>query len=385
VKARAIDIRSISAADEKAWRALAERAVEPNPLYEPDCLIPAARHQSFGAEITLLVAEEADRFHACVPIRHVKRWHKFPYKIVTTQVRRMIYQGTPLVAADRGIEACATLLEGLMEQRRAGRSRVFALQEITGGGPVDAFFRAASAELGLAQYEFESFERGLLRRRDSFPYDDLHSTRTLSDMRRKHRRLADAVGAEPVVVDRGSDSAAVDDYIALESSGYKAEIGVALTTVEGETAFFRDMCARFGAAGRLNLIALEGDGQTLAMNVWIRGGAGIFMIKWSFDEKYARYSPGLQLHMDSVEHFHVGTDAEWIDSCTYNGNDVLMRLLPDRRTITSYFIMLEPGWKSWPDRLAMQSFIALRPWHKRFYERRHGEAARGAAAAHNDR
>src|SRR5205823_14406944 len=68
-----------------------------------------------------------------------------------------------------------------------------------------------------------------------------------------------------------------------------ADIGVALTTVEGETAFFREMCERFGAAGRLHLVALEGGGQTLAMNVWIRGGAGIFMIKWSFDEKYSQY------------------------------------------------------------------------------------------------
>jgi hypothetical protein len=385
MKGRVIDIRSISTADERAWRALAERAVEPNPLYEPDCLIPAARHQTFGAEIALLVAEEGDRFHACVPIRRVKRWHKLPYPIVTTQVRRMIYQGTPLVDPDRGIEACRALLEGLVEQRRAGRSRVFALQEITGGGAVDAFFRAASDELGLPMLEFESFERGLLRRRDSFPYDDLHSARTLRDMRRKHRRLADAIGGEPTVVDRGGEPDAVDDYIALESSGYKAEIGVALTTVEGETAFFREMCERFAAAGRLNLIALEGGGQTLAMNVWIRGGAGIFMIKWSFDEKYSRFSPGLQLHMDSVEHFHDGTDAQWIDSCTFNGNDVLLRLLPDRRRITSYFIVLEPGWKGWADRLAMQSFIALRPWHKRLYERRHGEAAHGAAAAHADR
>jgi hypothetical protein len=151
VKGRVINVRSISRADEDAWRALAARAVEPNPLYEPDCLIPAARHQTFGAEIAIVVAEEDNRFHALVPIRHVKRWHKLPYPIVTTQVRRMIYQGTPLVDADRGIEACSAVLDALVGERRAGRSRVFALQEITGGGAVDAFFRAAAAERGLWQ------------------------------------------------------------------------------------------------------------------------------------------------------------------------------------------------------------------------------------------
>ena len=44
--------------EEAAWRDLAARAAEANPLYEPDCVIPAARHQSFGEEIEVVVAEE---------------------------------------------------------------------------------------------------------------------------------------------------------------------------------------------------------------------------------------------------------------------------------------------------------------------------------------
>ena len=68
MKGRVISVRSISAADEAAWRALADRAIEPNPLYEPDCLIPAARHQTFGAEIGLAIAEETGAgTRACRP------------------------------------------------------------------------------------------------------------------------------------------------------------------------------------------------------------------------------------------------------------------------------------------------------------------------------
>ena len=73
VRGRILDVAHLSPSDEEAWRDLAQRAVEPNPFYEPDCLIPAARYQSFGAEIQLVVAEDGGRFYGVLPIRHVSR------------------------------------------------------------------------------------------------------------------------------------------------------------------------------------------------------------------------------------------------------------------------------------------------------------------------
>ena len=143
VRGRILDVAHLSPPDEAAWRDLAQRAVEPNPFYEPDCLIPAARHQTFGAEIQLVVAEDGDRFYGVLPIRHVSRWHKLRYPIVTTQVRRMIYQGTPLIDAERGIEAARALLEALVQERGAGKSRVLALQELTDGVVAEIFRDAA--------------------------------------------------------------------------------------------------------------------------------------------------------------------------------------------------------------------------------------------------
>ena len=161
MQGRILDVRNLSQADEKSWRDLASRAVEPNPFFEPDCIIPAAEHQTFGHEIQLVVAGYDDRFYACMPIRHVTRWRKLPYRIVTSQVRRMTYLGTPLVDPDQGAEAVAAMLSVLAEQRRAGGSRVLALQELT-DGTVAALFRAAASEAGLSLVVFESFERGFL-------------------------------------------------------------------------------------------------------------------------------------------------------------------------------------------------------------------------------
>src|SRR5579862_9657341 len=101
MKAREVAIASISGPDLRQWEDLAARAVEPNPFLEPTCLIAAARHQTYGDELRLVVAEENGRMYGCFPARAVREWNGFRYPITTSQARRMTYLGTPLLDASR--------------------------------------------------------------------------------------------------------------------------------------------------------------------------------------------------------------------------------------------------------------------------------------------
>ena len=86
------------------WKDLAERAAEPNPFYEADCAIPGVAPLPHWGRQNLAVAEHDGRFlPGCVPSWAVHRW-KFPYPVVTTQVRRMGYLGTPLLGILTGNE-----------------------------------------------------------------------------------------------------------------------------------------------------------------------------------------------------------------------------------------------------------------------------------------
>lgn len=365
---RFITVRALSASDERSWRELGERAIEPNPFYEPDCVIPAALHQSHGAEIGLVVAEDKGRFMACMPFRCTSRW-KMRYPIVTMQVRRMNYLGTPLVDASCGAAPIVALLEGLAHQRRLHRGRILVIEALRGDGPVFELLYSAADQLSFPVSEFDSYKRGLLRRRPDASYERIHSSKTRYNLRRQHRQLAEYCGgSQPVVVDRTSDPSAIADYIALEAAGYKDRTGVAMTTVPGEPEYFTDMCKRFSAAGRLNILALQAGGKTIAMEIWVRGGEGLFLIKISYDEDFARFGPGVLLQTSSLQTFHDRTDADWIDTCTSEGNDILLRLYPDRRKIAALFVVLG---HSAVDRAAIRAFMAARPVHKQFYQWRH--------------
>jgi CelD/BcsL family acetyltransferase involved in cellulose biosynthesis len=360
---RIINVRNISASDEKSWQDLADRAVEPNPFYEPGCLIPAAIHQSFGHEIQLVVAEDDGRFHACLPIRRVSRWRKLPYPMVTTQVRRMTYLGTPLVDPEHGTDAVAVVLSALSDRRRELRARVLVVQELT-DGPVASMFRSAAARLRLPLIVFESFERGFLGRHDPPAHEKAHSPKTLSNLARKQRNLGKELGGTVELVDRGNDHDAIDEYTELEASGYKADVGVAMATVPGEPEYFRDMCERFAAQGRLHLLSLTNGTRTPAMIAWITGGDTQFQFKWSYDEQFSKYSPGILLHTEAMRFFEK-TDAQFLDTCTWGENQMINSIYPDRRRIVSYFIVLGP---SLIDRLVMKSFVTLRPVHRKIFE-----------------
>jgi hypothetical protein len=364
MRPRIINVRNLSAEDEKSWRDLSERALEPNPFYEPDCLIPAALHQTFGDEINLVVAEDRGRFYACLPIRRVTRWRGLPYKIVTSQVRRMTYLGTPLVDEEYGLEAVTAVLSALVDDRRKGGSKVLVLQDLTEGS-VSSLFRAAASDLKLPLVVFESFERGTLGRHDPPGYLQAHSPKTLRNLNRKQRNLGKELGGTAEIVDRGDDPAAIDEYITLEASGYKADNGVAMAKVPGEPEYFRDMCGRFASEGRFHLLSLGGPERTAAMIAWFRSGDSLFQFKWSYDEAFSKYSPGLILHTEAMRYFEERTDARLLDTCTWGENEMVNRLYPDRRTIASYFIVLGPSIR---DRLVMKSVVTLRPLHRKIYE-----------------
>jgi len=119
--------------------------------------------------------------------------------------------------------------------------------------------------------------------------------------------------------------------------------------------------------GRLHVLALEAGGETLAMEILVRGGEGLFVFMISFDERFAHFGPGLELHLQAMRHLHETTDAAWIDTCTFDHNHILLRLYPDRRRISTWFVNLGGP----QDRLAISSFLAVDELHHWLHDVRH--------------
>jgi len=97
MRARLIATEEASERDIGAWRDLAGRALEPNPFFEPDFVLPAARRRDQRG-VGLLIAEDENGWVACLPVRP-RRWRSLPVPALGAWCHSHCFLGTPLIAA----------------------------------------------------------------------------------------------------------------------------------------------------------------------------------------------------------------------------------------------------------------------------------------------
>lgn len=358
MKQRVVAISDLTAADISAWRDLARDAMEPNPLFEAECLLPAAELLPDGSSMHLVIAEDAGIFYGCFPVTELRggipprlRVRLLSRPAVTTLVRRLQYDGTPLLRAERSVEAARALLAAFRGPTAVGRPRFLVFQTMDTDGPVAASLQMALSEMGLASHALKEWTRPVVRRVDG---DDLAESnrRKLAKLTRKMSEECHEVVA---VRDVSSDPSMIPLLVAMEDAGYKAKNDVAMSVHPGELEWFEGMCARFREQGRLALYALYVGDKIVALQLMLRSGDCLFGLQSVYDESYARFSPGIILHRSFIERFYTSPDLKMKDTCTFEGNATLLRLYPHLRSVATLVVVVGGAY----DRLLLWGFAAM--------------------------
>lgn len=314
---------------------MARRAVEPNPFFEPELALAAAEHLGVS-ETSLLVVEDSDRWHACLPVRSAQFRRFLPVR--RSRSHPYCFLGTPLLDGETTYPAARALLE--LALSRPSREPLL-LEDLAGDGPAAAAIRQAAEELGLVALRESRHERALLRRRADGGYlDGMHSHRR-RELNRLGRRLAAELGGSVSITDEAEDERACDAFLALEASGWKGRGATALGSDPDHAAFFVRLCKAFRDEGRLELLCLRVGDRRVAMKCNLYAGEGGFCFKIAYDEELARFSPGVQLERENVRIFAEQRSELWQDSCADPENTMINRLWPDRRPVCT--IMLARG------------------------------------------
>jgi CelD/BcsL family acetyltransferase involved in cellulose biosynthesis len=87
----------------------------------------------------------------------------------------------------------------------------------------------------------------------------------------------------------------LDAFLRVEGSGWKAGSGTAILSDPRTQRLYTDFARAAAAAGWLRLHLLELDGVPVAADLNCAFAGGTFLVKTGFDERYARFSPGLVL------------------------------------------------------------------------------------------
>ena len=352
MRGRVVAPSELTRSDLAGWSDCAAHVLEPNPFLEPNWLLPALTYLDESPQTKLVLAESGGSVQACVPIMEITAdesdhaGHGEHLALKTRVAPTAISLGTPLLSVEGGREALTCLMTEIKREAELRQANLVVMEWMGYDGPTARLLKEAAVEANTLIIEFDTWERGFLRRQATD--EECYWLRNIGKNRRRtigqHRRqLSTALGTSPSLRKR-TDGSAVDDFLRLESSGWKGHQpdGLALWRQAATTRFFEAVCDRYIGEGRMWFLSLEGDGAPVAMICCVTAGEGIFAYRTAYDEDLARYGPGVEIFLAAMEYFDRETDALWFDTCSTRDNTHLLGLFPDRRRMATMMFRV-PG------------------------------------------
>ena len=325
-----------------AWADLAARSLEPNPFYELWMLGPALAHLRDGADLRVVLvfapnpARPAEPLLCGVfPLERRPRHKGIPSRTLRLWRHKFCQLGTPLIRASHARETLEAFFTWL-----AGADHACALLElnhVTGEGPFHHLLVDYLDQHAILHHVGDCFARAIFRPAgDASAYvNGALSTKHRKALARHEQQLRQAGRLEYVALDAGgSPTAWLDEFLALEASGWKGRERSALDSSPADREFFVSSATAAFRLGRLRMLALRLDGRMIAarcgFSAGYAGGRGAYTFKVAYDERYARLSPGLLLEIENIRRLHDDETCDWMDSFTSRDHPVFNRLWRDR-------------------------------------------------------
>jgi hypothetical protein len=167
--------------------------------------------------------------------------------------------------------------------------------------------------------------------------------RKLKELRRQRQRLA-AHGAVELEVARSprNVAAALETFLKLEASGWKGARGTALAQVEGDAAFIRRATQALAETGNCEIVTLRAGATPVASGIVLRHQSRAYFFKLGVDERFAKFSPGVQLTLDLTRHLCADPDIASADSTASPDHPMINPIWRGRFAIGDVLIPLKP-------------------------------------------
>ena len=339
VRARTLRLGEVTPVEAERWADLVDRALEPNPFLSPAYLLSASRWLARTTGIVLLVVERDDRMIALLPLSRDERFHGTPLRYATT-AGAFLKDDAPLCAPLVDTEHAATALDhllGYLADRRNGFPPLVELTLLPGDGALSDALHDACHRAGVPMLERSRFERAFLDRASDAPAPrDALSRSKRKQVERLTRRLEESAGRPLLMEDRGADPRAFEDFVALEASGWKGDVdqdGGALDVTPGAVEWFTDVTDGLRDRKNLHLLTLVAGDDVVYMSMLLGAGGTLYSLMDTYDERFARFSPGVIGRVMEQEFVLGSTTADRFDPCLHPKNVGPSGLYRDRRTL----------------------------------------------------
>ena len=292
----------LTAIDPGQWRALAQRAIEPNGYYLPawERAVSASARGRMGASALSVCSGSSTRLIGLMPV--VSLWQA--WQIPLPALVSAHPYGTlcsPLLDRDASVETATRLLQ---QARKAG-AHALILREVALEGAAMASFKEALGRDRLKPRVLSSHVRASLdaTQDGNRLLHEALGAKKLKELRRQRHRLGEH-GAISFDVVRKVDEIrpALETFLQLEASGWKGRRGTALLQDKGDATFIRRAVPALAETAQCEIVTLRVGATPVAAGIVLRHQDRAFFFKLGIDERFAKYSPGVQLTLDLTRH-----------------------------------------------------------------------------------
>ncbi|HKP89772.1 MAG TPA: GNAT family N-acetyltransferase [Thermoleophilaceae bacterium] len=268
------------------WDALAEAAGAP-PFLRPGWI--DAWHRSYGTgTLELVTVRRADRLVGVLPVERRRGTLRSPANSHTPLF------GAVVLDAD----AASALADRLLDRASHG----FTLRAVD---PGSEWFRALEAALATRGWHVS--KRAIAQSpyvRTDGAWDDYRTTlsrKLLKELSRCRRRLEDRAEVAVEVHSTGDGlESALEEFVALEASGWKAAQGTAIVSRAESVGFYAQIAAWAADRGWLRISFLRHGGRAVATEFALDCEGVEYPLKSGFDPVYRSFGPGQLLTYEAL-------------------------------------------------------------------------------------
>ena len=249
---------------------------------------------------------------------------------------------TPLLDRDMADDAVVRLMR---EARKAG-AHALILRDVSFDGAAMKVFTEVLRQGGMRPRVIQSHVRACLdatRDADELLRDAL-GPKKLKELRRQRHRLAEH-GAVRFEVARTPEEVApaLEIFLTLEASGWKAGRGTAMLQHDGDAGFVRRAAIALAETGQCEIVTLRAGDTPVAAAIVLRHQDRAFYFKLGVDERFAKLSPGVQLTLDLTRHLCADPAIALVDSTASPDHPMINPIWRGRLKIGDVLIPLRPN------------------------------------------
>lgn len=317
------------------WTELAGDASEPNAFAEHWFVAASLAAFDTARRVRFVEVRRAGRLIGVLPVAVERGYGRLPIRFLQGWWHHQMFLCTPLVR--RGEEEA--FWSGALDllDRADWAPGFLHLRGLVEDGPVH---RALAA---VRRADIVHRRTRALLASDLDPtayYEQAVRSKKRKEIRRLQNRLAELGEVRTRMLTDGGDLPDwTHAYLAMEKAGWKGGTGTALACAAETESFFFNVLAGAWEAGRLQFLRLDLGERPIAMLVNFLTAPGAFSFKTTFDEDYARFSPGVLIQLENLAILH-RDDIGWMDSCAMDNHPMIDSFWTERREVVRLTVRL---------------------------------------------